>query len=429
MKILSNKRYAAEMAAARENGAAAQAKGYYGATTEEFNAYLDAISVQMRGAVQIQPLDQVGRNQLREIYMRNGPVFGVINKIASAIAAVSPYLELIDRQTGDAVTNHPVVRLLDRPNDRYSRRKFFYGVATNRYLFGDQWTYCIRNIGKNRDPRELYIVPSWRVGTKFKPGEWDGRLEDGIFEGILVNGKQIAAREVFENFAYNIDDGTFFGVSKVSVAASYLTVMERAVAREATALKNGGAANIIAPADTSVPALPQDVDSTEERVNKSGNANKTLMLRIPVAVHSLGDKPADLTILESHKDAVTALCFVFEIPVDLYYGQSKYENAKEAKKALYESVAIPFLEEWGEDLLSFLRLTDRYELRVNTDKIDVLHEDPYTVGENLAKIGAFTTNEIREATGWGRIEEPWADEVRLPLGIQLGNDPVDFSEE
>lgn len=429
MKILSNKRYAAEMAAARENGAAAQAKGYYGATTEEFNAYLDAISVQMRGAVQIQPLDQVGRNQLREIYMRNGPVFGVINKIASAIAAVSPYLELIDRQTGDAVTNHPVVRLLDRPNDRYSRRKFFYGVATNRYLFGDQWTYCIRNIGKNRDPRELYIVPSWRVGVKFKPGEWDGRLDDGIFEGIQVNGKQISARDVFENFAYNIDDGTFFGVSKVSVAASYLTVMERAVAREATALKNGGAANIIAPADTSVPALPQDVDTTEERVNKSGNANKTLMLRIPVAVHSLGDKPADLTILESHKDAVTALCFVFEIPVDLYYGQSKYENAKEAKKALYESVAIPFLEEWGEDLLSFLRLTDRYELRVNTDKIDVLHEDPYTVGENLAKIGAFTTNEIREATGWGRIEEPWADEVRLPLGIQLGNDPVDFSEE
>lgn len=429
MKILSNKRYAAEMAAAREDGAAAQSKGYYGATTEEFNAYLDAISVQMRGAVQIQPLDQVGRNQLREIYMRNGPVFGVINKIASAIAAVSPYLELIDRQTGDAVTNHPIVRLLDRPNDRYSRRKFFYGVATNRYLFGDQWTYCIRNTGKNRDPRELYIVPSWRVGVKFKPGEWDGRLDDGIFEGIQVNGKQIAARDVFENFAYNIDDGTFFGVSKVSVAASYLTVMERAVAREATALKNGGAANIIAPADTSVPALPQDVDTTEERVNKSGNANKTLMLRIPVAVHSLGDKPADLTILESHKDAVTALCFVFEIPVDLYYGQSKYENAKEAKKALYESVAIPFLEEWGEDLLSFLRLTDRYELRVNTDKIDVLHDDPYTVGENLAKIGAFTTNEIREATGWGRIEEPWADEVRLPIGIQLGNDPVDFSEE
>lgn len=429
MKILSNKRYAAEMAAAREDGAAAQAKGYYGATTEEFNAYLDAISVQMRGAVQIQPLDQLGRNQLREIYMRNGPVFGVINKIASAIAAVSPYLELIDRQTGDAVTNHPVVRLLDRPNDRYTRRKFFYGVATNRYLFGDQWNYCIRNTGKNRDPRELYIVPSWRVGVKFRPGEWDGKLDDGIFEGIQVNGKQIAARDVFENFAYNIDDGTFFGVSKVSVAASYLTVMERAVAREATALKNGGAANIIAPADTSVPALPQDVDSTEERVNKSGNANKTLMLRIPVAVHSLGDKPADLTILESHKDAVTALCFVFEIPVDLYYGQSKYENAKEAKKALYESVAIPFLEEWGEDLLSFLRLTDRYELRVNTDKIDVLHEDPYTAGENLAKIGAFTTNEIREATGWGRIEEPWADEVRLPLGIQLGNEPVDFSEE
>jgi hypothetical protein len=48
--------------------------------------------------------------------------------------------------------------------------------------------------------------------------------------------------------------------------------------------------------------------------------------------------------------------------------------------------------------------------------------------DNMAKIGAFTTNEIRETAGWPAIAEPWADEVRLPLGVQIGNEPQDFSE-
>ena len=233
---------------------------------------------------------------------------------------------------------------------------------------------------------------------------------------------------MFENFAYNPDDKSFFGVSKASVAAAYLTIIDRAMSREATALKNGGAANIIAPANTDVPALPQDVDNTEDKINKSSNANKTLMVRMPVAVHSLGDKPAALSILQSHEASLVTLCFVYGVPVDLYLGQAKYENMKEAKRALYESVAVPFIEEWGEDFLSYLKLAGQYEIRVNTDKVDVLQDDPYAAADNMAKIGAFTTNEIRETAGWPAIAEPWADEVRLPLGVQLGEQPTDFSE-
>lgn len=422
MKLISNKRYEAAISDAKAKGAE-EVKGFYHASAEDMNKYLEIIAAQTRGIVEIQPLGQLDRARLREIYLTSGPVYGVINKIANAVAACSPYLEIIDRKTGEPLPDTaPAVALLNRPNDRFNRKRFFYAAATNRLLFGDEWNYCPKGVGKTRDPKELYVIPSQTVGVKH--GTWEE-----LFEGVQIKGKTIKAADVFENFAYNLDDTSFFGVSKVSVAAAYLTVMERAVGREATALKNGGAANIVSPAATDVPALPADVLDTEEKVNKSSNLNKTLMLRIPVAVHSLGDKPADLSILESHKDAVTALCFVFEIPVDLYYGQAKYENAKEAKKSLYESCAIPFLEEWGEDYLSYLGLADKYTARVNVDAIDVLQEDPYAVGKNLAAIGAFSTNEIREATGWDRIEEPWADEVRLPLGVQLGGDPTDFNEE
>lgn len=420
MKVLSNRKYAEQIAEARRE-AQAEVKGYYENREEDYNKYLEIVAAQTRGMVEIQPLGQVDRQKLKAIYLSSGPLYGVINKIANAVSYCSKFLELIDKSSGKEVTKHFIVDLLTRPNDRYTRAKYFYGAATNRLLFGDGWNYCPVGVGKSRNPKEMYLIPSDKVGAKH--GDWAH-----LFDGIVIAGKEIKAEDVFENFAYNLDDTSFFGVSKASIAANYLTVIDRAVGREATALKNGGAANLIAPAAMDVPALPSDVADTEDRLNKSSNANKSLMVKIPVAVHSLGDKPADLSILESHKDAVTALCFVYEIPVDLYYGQAKYENAKEAKKALYESAAIPFLEEWGEDFLSYLKLSDKYELRVNTDKIDVLQEDPYAVGENMAKIGAFTTNEIREACGWERIPDAWADEVRLPLGVQLGGDPEDFTE-
>lgn len=421
MKIQSNKAHAAELEAAREQGRQ-EVKGFYSGTEDDFNEYLRIIASQTRGMIEIQPIGQLDRKALRDMYLSNGPLYGVINIIASAVAACSRYLEIIDLRTGEALpATHDLARLLARPNDRFSRSKFFYGVATNRFLYGDAWMYCPKGVGKNRNPKEMYLIPSDSVGVKH--GSWEE-----LFEGLVIAGKQIAPEDVFENFAYNPDDKSFFGVSKASVAAAYLTIIDRAMSREATALKNGGAANIIAPANTDVPALPQDVDNTEEKINKSSNANKTLMVRMPVAVHSLGDKPADLSILQSHEAALVTLCFVYGVPVDLYLGQAKYENMKEAKRALYESVAVPFIEEWGEDFLSYLKLAGQYEIRVNTDKVDVLQDDPYAAADNMAKIGAFTTNEIRETAGWPAIAEPWADEVRLPLGVQIGNEPQDFSE-
>ena len=420
MKIQSNKAHAAEIEAAREQGRT-EAKGYYSEQVQDFNRYLAILAQQTRGMIEIQPVGQLDRAELQKLFLTNGPLYGVINIIATAVAACSRYIEVTDKG-GKVLENHFITQLLNRPNDRFSRSKFFHGLATNRFLYGDAWTYCPKGVGKDRKPKELYIIPSDTVGVKH--GSWAE-----LFDGIQIQGKAISADSVFENFEYNPDDKSFFGVSKASVAAAYLSIIDKAAGREATALKNGGAANLISPADATIPALPTDVADTEEKLNKSSNANKTLMVRMPVSVQPLGSDPANLAILESHKDAVNVLCFVYGVPVDLYLGQAKYENMREAKKALYEQIAIPFIDEWCEDLVSYLGLSQEVRVRVNTDNIDLLQDDPYSVAENMSRIGAFTTNEIREAAGWERVEEGWADEVRLPLGLQLGDQPTDFNEE
>jgi phage portal protein BeeE len=229
--------------------------------------------------------------------------------------------------------------------------------------------------------------------------------------------------DVFESFDYNLDDTTFFGTSKVVSAAVYLSVMDKGMRRELHSLDNGGVANLITPKGDEAGILPKHQDDLETRFNAKKNVNKTLALRIPVEVHQLGNAPIDLSILETHKEAVTALCFVYKVPVDLYYGQAKYENAKEAKKTIYEQNAIPLANEFAEDLITFLMRKDRtlagWRLAVNTDRIDVLKEKSTDVLNNL-NLAYCSLNERREAIGYERIEEEYADKPIIPMGMQFG---------
>lgn len=418
MVYLSKKNYKALQEAQKETErklleAQQEAKGYYD-TLNEANEYFQSIA-QFAKRVELPPIDGVTREQIMKIYETSAPVMGVVNYIADNVGEVLRYLELT--KDGEVDEKHWLNALLRRPNDRFTQRKFGTAWAINKLLFGDAWVFAPETVGAEREVKEMYVIPSHRIAVEH------GKLQP--IEGVEILGfrrKKIDITRIFESFDYNLDDTSAYGTSKVVAAAVYLDVMDKGMQRQDVALKNGGVSNIITPAKDNMGVMPKDADQLEERMNNKKNVGKTLTLRMPIDVHELGNAPVDLDILSSHKEAVTALCFVFKIPVDLYYGQAKYENAKEAKKAVYEQMAIPMANEFAEDLIHFLRLDEQgYELKVNTDYIDVLKDNPGDVLVNLDKMHA-TLNEMREAYGYDRIEEPWADQPILPMGIQFGNE-------
>lgn len=391
-----------------------EVKGYYD-TMNEQNDYFKSVFRQLK-ALELPPvIGEVSRQKIMEIYQSSAPVQGVVNLIADNVGDIMRYYEL--SKDGEYVDKHWLLDLLRRPNDRFTLRKFGIAWAVNRLVFGDAFTFCPETVGAERRTEEMYIIPGWRVAVK------NGVLQP--MEGIKVLGykqQSIDMNRVFESFDYNLDDSSFFGTSKIVAAAVYLDVMEKGMRRQDTALKNGGVNNIITPAKDNMGVMPKDADKVEDTFNDKKNIGKTLALRMPIEVHQLGNAPVDLDILSSHKEAVTALCFVYKIPVDLYYGQSKYENAKEAKRTIYEQQAIPLANEFAEDLIHFLKLDDEgYELKVNTDLIDVLKDNPGDVLDNLEKMHA-TLNEMREAYGYERIEEDWADQPMIPMGVSFGNE-------
>lgn len=395
-----------------------EVKGYYD-SRNELNEYLRAIDVYLKGR-KLPDMTPMSRKAVRDSYANNAAVMGVVNYIAENVGEVARYLELQDKN-GKYIENHWVLDLLRHPNDRFNLRRFATAWAVNKCLFGDAWIYAPSAVGKNLGKvSEMYVIPSWRIET-----DSDGKLQP--LKGIVVAGTSkgdISMDDVFESFDYNLDDASFFGTSKVVSAAVYLDVIDKGMRRESQSLENGGVANLVTPKeDGTGSVMPEYADNLESRFNSGRNVNKTLALRMPVEVHALGNAPVDLSILDTHKEAVTALCFVYKVPVDLYYGQAKYENAKEAKKTIYEQNAIPLANEFAEDLITFLMKKDRslqgYRLTVNTDKIDVLKEKSTDVLNNM-NLAYCTLNERREAIGYEPIDEDYANKPIIPMGVQFG---------
>ena len=375
-----------------------EVKGFYDMADEKENIYLNALQKQLAGSMSLPSITGISREHIRTTYETSAPVMGVVNYIAENVGEVATYLELT--KNGEYVEKHPLLDTLRRPNDRYTLRKFVTSWAINKLLFGDAWVYAPMRIGKEGG-RSLYVIPSQKVA-----------VENGspLFKGIrligLAENREINASEVFESFDYNLDDTSLFGTSKVAAAAYYLSVMEKGIQRQDKTLEEGGATHLITPKpDATGTVMPKDAAEVEKLANGKGSIGKRRALQFPVEVHQLGSNP-----------------------VDLYYGQAKYENAKEAKKTIYEQNAIPMANEFAEDLLRFLKMDkEGYELKVNTDRIDVLKESTGEVLDNLNKMHA-TLNEMREAYGYDRIEQEWADKPILPMGVTFGNEYEDITE-
>lgn len=433
MPWLSKKNYNALQAKAETlESDLVQLKGYYenrDANAKNRNKYFASIASLLTGNEISDVFNTIDRTKLKEVYESNGPAYGIINKIARAVGDCFTYLELQDVKTGDYVEEHFILDLLRHPNDRYNCRRFGTAWAVTRLTYGDAFTYAPKAVGKNYgEGSELYLLPGHRI--KIEKGGYRHPLESIAVTGGAQEDK-ILPDEFFESFAINLDDTSFFGFSPLIAAALYLSIIDRGMKREDVTLKNGGAASIITPARDNMGVMPKDKDEVEAEFNKRENFGKTRAMRVPIEVHEIGQKPLDLGILESHKEAVTALCFAYDIPVDLYYGQAKYENAKEAKKALFENNAIPLANEFAADLLAHFGLEDEFRLTVNTDRIDVLKEDAADVLDNIGKMHG-SLNELREANGYDPIDKPWANLPMLPLGVQFGGEgitDIDESEE
>lgn len=397
-------------------------KGYYSDNIN--NAYFTETFKYIKNAMTFIGFDSVDRAKLMDYYKNNAVVFGLVSTIiGKAVGELSEYVELVDKNNKQ-IQSHWAIDLLNKPNDAFSRSKFFKAWLINRAIVGDAFVYAEKEVGKNKGRvKEMYVIPSSEIVKIESEG-----ITKPISGYTLVETSSIKSKLTPENtmrsFEYNPSSKDMFGLSPLTTAASYLQIIENSLSRQNTSIKSGGVNNIISPEVNQYGGITEvQKVNLKEDLNGKYNGNYNLPLSVPVKVQKLGDTPVDLALLDTSKYAVTALCFVYGISVDIFLGQAKYENAKEAKKSIYEQAAIPFVKELLEDLNAFLNIQEgRFIL--NTDKIEVLKDTKGTLESyNLANL---SINEKRAFLGFEKLSDPYADQPMIPMGYSFG-DPSQFN--
>ena len=409
--------------AKRENEALrAELKGFYDKENNENNKLLRQMFPYSGEMMEFASFD---RAKLLECYKTTDSVFGLINRIAKRVGELHKYIELVGKNEKE-ITKHWLLDRLAQPNDRYTLQNFLIGWATQKLIYGDVFVYCDRSVGSKREIEGMYLVPGNKV--MIEKGGWKEPLKGIRLEG---GNETMKMEDVWQSFYFNPELDEFFGFSPLTAAAASVQLIRNAKKRQNTSVSNGGVNNLITPKPDQMGLMPIDQSNLEKELNSEKNINKTKYLRNAIEVHKLGSTPIELGLLDSSRESITALCFAYEFPIDLYYGQSKYENAREARKAEYESIAIPLLEDFLNDFMLYYKRQfndlDGLKFIINRDKIDVLKSSPTEILTNLGLMGA-SLNEKREAYGYPPIKESYANEPMLPLGVQFGGNTYDINE-
>lgn len=400
----------------------AELKGFYDKGNNEQNKLIRQLFPYGGEMVDFSPYN---RQELLNCYKNTDSVFGLINRIAKRVGEMHKYIELVDKNEKE-ITKHWLLDLINQPNDRYTLQNFLIGWATQKLIYGDVFVYCDKSVGSKRQINGMYLVPGNKV--LIEKGGWREPLK-----GIKIEGGDttMTMEEVWQSFYFNPELDEFYGFSPLTAAAASVQLIRNAKKRQNTSVTNGGVNNLITPKPDNMGLMPMDQSNLEKELNSEKNINKTKYLRTAIEVHKLGSTPIELGLLDSSRESITALCFAYEFPIDLYYGQSKYENAREARKAEYESIAIPLAEDFLNDLMLYcnkhFKDTAGLKFIINRDKIDVLKSSPTEILTNLGLMGA-SLNEKREAYGYQPINEPYANEPMLPLGVQFGGNTYDINE-
>lgn len=366
-------------------------------------------------------------------YKRNIVVYRAIQLVTRAGSRIP--IELYD---GDKeLDNHPMLRLLSRPNPYQSTQKLlelmlgYYCISGNIYLEGTNGS--LDGDSPNGPPLELFaqrpdriVIEPSKLGVPMAfvynyggalPKRWE--VDPFTGEGAMLHIK-----------SFNPTDD-YYGLSPIEAAGYSVDTHTEASAWNKSLLQNGASpsgALIYKPQGMIGPKLTKEQrenlqNQLDERMTGSGNAGRPLIMDGGMEWVQMGINPKDMEFANSKNMSAREIAWAFGVPGMLLGipGDNTYANMEEARASFYEETIIPVMS----DVLSAMAnwLGPAFGIRdprlvINEDRIPALFGRRKALWD-LAESNKFTTtNEKRMMCGYEKIEgEPMADQVLIPAGL------------
>jgi HK97 family phage portal protein len=336
-------------------------------------------------------------------------IYGIVRKIANTSSVVS--IKVVDGN-GDAMIDHPLKRLLQRPNPYLSEYGFWYSVIAGLLIDGVVYYEKQRNAGG-------MVIALWPLpANRVRPIVNKTSVE--AYEVYDDNGTRqvLPAQDVLRFKTYD-PRGLLAQASPCDVALSLIETDSALTEIIKTFLREG--ASPLGVLKTKARITDDDVERIQARWRQryGGAAGWVVpaVLDVDADYQKIGSSLNELEV--SHLDArvESRICMIFDIPpilagVKVGLDRSTFSNYAEARRSWWEDSIIPRYE----DLLDEMQNDLGAEFGVDGKNAVVAFDysrTPVAVSreaERMAQLveayknGAVTKNELRDALGLPRIE-------------------------
>jgi HK97 family phage portal protein len=329
----------------------------------------------------------------------------------------------------------PLQKLIDNPNPEQGKDEYYELAYLFPLLTGNEyeWMNVVDNGSNAGKPYALYHLPpdqvyplaSESIPRKVMGYEWRlGQL-------ISFDPDQIIHRR-YANPIYDYTGNELVGLSPLKAASKTLTQIGNERDYANNSLLNAGAEGFINNEDAdfnpetwgSVKSdIMTELGAVRDRSGNNLNAKKLGLLLGKWKYNQIGISPGDMQLIEQGKTTFKKLCNIYGISDILFNNDSAAteSNVKQMIREMYTNVVLP---EVSSKVSSYNRsLTPLYQQDTRKKTIDYdvtdiveLQEDMTEVAQRFASAPAFRVNDLYEAMGWGRLDDPNAEVVLIKSG-------------
>jgi HK97 family phage portal protein len=300
--------------------------------------------------------------------------------------------------------DHPMLRLLQRPNAFYSGVVFWMATIVDWSVDGNAYWLKLRN--RAGEVVELWWVPSWMMTPV---GDADTFVDYYEYRPEGIDPVRVDPADVV-HFRFGLDPGNDRkGYSPLKSVLREVFTDDEAARFTATLLRNMGVPGlVVSPAGTESPSQA-DVLATKSYLKAafSGEGRgEPLVMSGPTKIEQFGFSPEQLLLRELRRipeERVSAVLGVPAIVAGLGAGleRSTFTNMGEAREMAYESNIIPTQRILSEDI--------RFQL------LTEFEDDPWAwrCGFDLTKVRVLQDDEdkilrrydVAIRGGWAKVSE------------------------
>ena len=376
-------------------------------------------------------------------YSQLQPVFDSVDRIVTEFSSIKPTVR--NTQTKEFFPDHPILKLLEKPNAFDVCDLFLKTLATDFLVTGNAFYTATGNLISK--PLELFNVLPQTVSVltsdprkveKYQISDMELQREYTLTSVQRKFGAEAAKRlgpfryywnnvsELFHlkdvNRLGGISSNRHFGMNRVTPLFFEVDQHKNSSIHNLSILKRGGRTSGILVSKE--PLTEDQREALQKEFNDlytgSENAGRALLIDGSIEWKDLMKTNRDMDFLELKKSNVIAIYNVFRVPLALVIPeQMTLSNFFESRVALYEGAVIPLTKflysKLTAELMPRYENSENLELTFDLFQIPTLEAKRVKTVAEMANLGILTINELRTLVGREKLEN--GDEIFLPANL------------